>query len=156
MKIFKYTVRQSNGRHYILAPKNIKIIRMGHVDDGFYKGDFVWGIVHPEDSQVLQYIDYVETSNCIPRSFRTQLAVKEKQTLKISGKPIAASDIDGKLYLFHTIEDKQQAYDIVFYKTGQPINEPLEDLQYLGLCRLWIMQELGLYTFLIRNKNESF
>lgn len=34
-----------------------------------------------------------------------------------------------------------------FYKTGQLIETPLERLNYLGTCKLFIMQELCLYVF---------
>ena len=153
MKIFKYPVTHNDKGYFINCPKDIRIIRMNHVDDGFYKGDFVWGIIDPSHDNEVMKIDYIESNlDLIPRSFRLQLQVKEKQTVRIQGTPILAKDDDGLLYLYYdlSIGIPERDYTIVVYKTGQEIDEPIEELEYLGLCRLWIMQELGLYTFIHR------
>jgi hypothetical protein len=168
MKIFKYKVMRNDIGCFIECPKGIKIIRMNHVNDGFYKGDFVWGIVDPSHNNEVMQIDYVENDlDSVPRSPRLQLQVKEKQIVRIQGTPILAKDDDGLLYLYHYINPLEKLagtgwakltnpvarqYKIVVYKTGQEIDEPIEELEYIGLCRLWIIQELGLYTFIHRKK----
>jgi len=154
MKIFKYKVMLNDDGYFIKCPKDIKIIRMNHVDDGFYKGDFVWGIVDPSHDNEVMQIDYIESDlDSVPRSPRLQLQVKEKQVIPIQGTPTFAKDDDGLLYLYWTLDIEKKDYTIVVYKTGQEIDEPIEELEYIGLCRLWIVQELGLYTF-IHHKKE--
>ncbi len=79
------------------------------------------------------------------------MAVQEKIELQlpIGAKIIRVSDVDGMFFLWAIvdpeIEETETRY-IEFYKTGQPIENDHE-LVYLGLCCLFIMQELGLYTF---------
>ena len=153
-KIFKYTI--TDGK--ILAPKDIKIIRCDHVDDGFYKGDFAWGIVDANDKEMVEReVIFPFSLNKKPKSFdglnRIQLSVKEKQTIIINGKPLYAEDDDGKMFVYYEKSNPldgawESEYEIVVYKTGQEITEPLDELVYLGLNKLWIMQELGLYTFI--------
>lgn len=85
--------------------------------------------------------------------FKYELAVLEKQTLILPAcaKIIRVSDVDGKFYLWaivNTDENHPKAeYKIEMYKTGQPI-ENSDGLEFLGLCKLHVMMELGLYTFL--------
>lgn len=151
MKIFKYEVQETSRGQYIAAPKNIKIIRMNHVDDGFYKGDFVWGIVDPKEPNIIISIDFVdEVIDSIPMSLSKELRVKEKQDVVIYGEPLLAKDVDGKLFIYYSGGPLNEV-KIAFYKTGQEIDEPLNSLEYIGLCRLWIVQELGLYAFVVND-----
>jgi hypothetical protein len=89
--------------------------------------------------------------------FKYELSIKEKQEIElpVSAKIIRVDDVDGKFFLW-TIVDVQlegepeiefETRYLEFYKTGQPIDTPIEHLQYLGFCKLFIMQELGLYVF---------
>lgn len=160
-KIFKYTIEDYNDTHGIVCiPKSIRIIRIDHVDDGFYKGNFLWGIVDPEDKNLHDVkIAYKDIGYNIDKTIltsydRVQLSVKEKQEVFLYSKPEYAQDVNGKLFLYYkpfSVDKIGKSYTIAFYKTGQEIDLSVEKLKYIGLCRLWIMQELGLYTFLYEN-----
>lgn len=177
-KIFKYTIAP-NGRVYM--PKDHTLLRVDYVDDGFYKGNFVWAIVDSEDQDmehikldcieydsyqtvtdptVHEYMIRIHTYSLSPKPEllecydKTQLAVKEKQTVELDGKPEFAEDDNGMMYIYSRKDNRwghTNPYKIAVYKTGQEIIEPLDKLQYLGLNKLWIMQELGLYTFLVKD-----
>lgn len=153
MKIFKYTAKLiSDGNWIVDAPLDIKLLRFDYVDDGFYKGQFAWGIVNPDSPTVKQVVtpptDTVKGEHCI------QMAVRECQTIIIPGHPYTAGEIDGFLYVYY-LPGIDRRYTIVTYKTGQEILIPVDKLKYLGLCRLWIMQELGLYTFMVESCTEN-
>ncbi|MGB2525650.1 DUF7352 domain-containing protein [Flagellimonas sp. SN16] len=87
--------------------------------------------------------------------FKYELCIKEKQEIElpISAQIIRVDDVDGKFFLWaivdvsEEIEIETETRFLEFYKTGQPIETPIEHLQYLGFCKLFIMQELGLYVF---------
>lgn len=153
-KIYKYPYIDGK----VTLPKNAIILRTDHVDDGFYLGDFCWAIVNIDEKE-LQTVELPlgfstaqkpDFSSCC----RIQLAVKEKQEIEcIGGTPVYAEEYDGKMYIYHIARPPLYAthyYKIAVYKTGQPIDIDINKLQYLGLCRLWIAQELGLYVFLIK------
>lgn len=162
-KIFKYKVDDSGCS---VIPKNSHVIRAAHVDDGFYKGDFLWAIIDTEDlNETISFnlkdsidpitkMSWYESLNIdfIPKGARYQIAVKEKQVIPLRGIPYGAHEEDGKIYVyyFEDIRMSIEYYRIAVYKTGQEIDIPLEKLQYLGLNRIWIIQELGLYTFLVK------
>lgn len=87
--------------------------------------------------------------------FKYEMSIKEKQELElpIGAKIIRVDDVDGKFFLWAIvnapIEDEEIETEIrflEFYKTGQPIENDT-NLVYLGFCKLFIMQELGLYVF---------
>lgn len=92
----------------------------------------------------------------IKKIFKYELSIKEKQVLKLplDSKIIRVDDVDGKFYLWAIVNTPTEEGEeietedrlIEFYKTGQPI-ENSESLLYLGFCKLYIMQELGLYVF---------
>ncbi len=81
-----------------------------------------------------------------------ELGIKEKQEidLPVGALIIRVDDIEGKFYLWAIVnidEDLETEPRLIeFYKTGQPI-EDHNGLTYLGFCKLFIMQELGLYVF---------
>lgn len=88
--------------------------------------------------------------------FKYELSIKEKQEIQlpIGAQIIRVDDLDGKFFLWAIvdalIEEKEIETEprfLEFYKTGQPIETPLGCLHYLGFCKLFIMQELGLYVF---------
>lgn len=166
-KIFKYDFDNATGE--VTMPQGAQVIRIDHVDDGFYKGHFLWAIVTVGDENIEQIISIDELAQImhptlskvfIEAALKTQrtndfgrieLRVKEKQTVSVPGYPVAAGEEDGKLYLYYTVSPIAEGdYDIAFYKTGQEIDLPVEDLRYIGLNRLWIIQELGLYTFVVK------
>jgi hypothetical protein len=73
--------------------------------------------------------------------------------LPIGARIIRVDDVDGKFWLWAIVDDEAQKElrHIECYKTGQPILKPLENLTYLGCCKLFIMQELCLYMFEVPN-----
>lgn len=84
--------------------------------------------------------------------FKYQLKIQEKQelTLPQGAKIIRVDDLDGMFFLWAMVNaDADWPTEVVnleFYKTGQPIDNP-DGLCYIGFCKLFIMQELGLYAF---------
>jgi len=88
--------------------------------------------------------------------FKYELHIKEKQELElpVGSIIIRVDDVDGKFYLWAMVdiqlegepEIKFEKRYLEFYKTGQPIEND-DNLFYLGFCKLFIMQELGLYVF---------
>lgn len=155
-KIFKYTIDPVTR---IARMPHGRILRVDHVDDGFYpKGDYVWAIVDADDKDFFECPFPVGNWSAAPSPTITrnhefyELKVKEKQTLELYQQPIFAQEDDGKLFVWTnpvSLEDKPKEYKIAVYKTGQKIDIDPDKLTYIGLCRLWIVQELGLYTFLV-------
>lgn len=79
------------------------------------------------------------------------MPVQEKIQLELpkGANIIRVDDVEGLFFLWAIVDTEEPETEIryiEFYKTGQPI-EQVETLTYLGLCKLFIMQELGLYTF---------
>ena len=149
-KIFKYKIENN----HVKIPVGAIILRIDHVDDGFYKGNFLWAIVEVGDRDMFDYYWNGKPYSAakIPDSCKMskhQLKVKEKQSIDIEGYPISAGEEDGEIYVYSdiNIHFKLHRYNIAVFKTGQNIDIPIEKLRYLGLNRLWIIQELGLYTF---------
>lgn len=152
-KIFKYNYNRETGE--VEMPRDAIILRLDHVDDGFYKGDFLWAIVDPKHSKIKRNIHspfpYSRSETYQQENVRTiKLKVKEKQIVVIPGKPLQVEENDGEIILKFSLDLKNppSEYKIAFFKTGQPIDIDLSKSQYLGLARIWIVQELGLYTFL--------
>lgn len=88
--------------------------------------------------------------------FKYEMSIKEKQevVLPVNAEIIRVDDLDGKFFLWAIVEPPKEDEEnqtevrfIEFYKTGQPIITPTENLKYIGFCKLFIMQELGLYVF---------
>lgn len=142
------------------TPEFLQVLRIDHVDDGQYKGDFIWGIVDTDNLNIKErdysYLKFpfnkgASESDLIESGveFKShKLKVKEAQDIFIAGCLVGASELDGDIFVHYTPENKEAHKErIVVYKTGQEIREPIENLQYLGLNRLWIVQELGVYTF---------
>ena len=87
--------------------------------------------------------------------FKYEMSIKEKQEIElpVGANIIRVDDVDGKFFLWAIVdapkEDEEVETEIrylEFYKTGQPIEDDTY-LIYLGFCKLFIMQELGLYVF---------
>ncbi|MFV9549647.1 DUF7352 domain-containing protein [Algibacter sp. PT7-4] len=88
--------------------------------------------------------------------FKYEMSIKEKQEIElpVNAEIIRVDDVDGKFFLWAIVEPPKEDEEpetevryIEFYKTGQPIETPTKDLKYIGFCKLFIMQELGLYVF---------
>lgn len=71
---------------------------------------------------------------------------------------IRVEDVDGLFFLWAIVETDEDCEKelrfLEFYKTGQPIETPINHLNFLGTCKLFIMQELCLYVFENLNKNK--
>ena len=85
--------------------------------------------------------------------YKYSIPTKEKYTIELpkDAKIIRVEDVDGLFFLWAIVNtDEEHSTEkrcLEFYKTGQPIETPLERLNYLGTCKLFIMQELCLYVF---------
>lgn len=85
--------------------------------------------------------------------YKYSLPVQEKFTIDLpaGAQIIRVEDVTGLFFLWAIVEtDEQHPKETRFiecYKTGQPIDTPIEHLRYLGCCKLFIMQELCLYMF---------
>lgn len=92
----------------------------------------------------------------LQKIFKFELSIQEKQeiVLPVGAVIIRVDDIEGKFFLWAVVDvplegepaPQVQTRFLEFYKTGQPI-EDASSLYYLGFCKLFIMQELGLYVF---------
>lgn len=84
--------------------------------------------------------------------FKYSLPVKEKHDIElpVGSEIIRVDDVDGQFFLWAMVNPdpdcETETRHLEFYKTGQPIENPV-GLIYLGMCKLFIMQELGLYVF---------
>jgi len=85
--------------------------------------------------------------------YKYSLPVQEKHPIElpVGAKIIRVEDVGGLFFLWAIVEtgddvEKELRY-LEFYKTGQPIETPLENLVMVGTCKLFIMQELCLYVF---------
>lgn len=87
--------------------------------------------------------------------FKYQLKIQEKQSIELpkNAQIIRVDDVDGLFFLWAIVdvfEDREPEVEerfLEFYKTGQEMAESINSLNYLGFCKLFIMQELGLYVF---------
>lgn len=84
--------------------------------------------------------------------YKYTLPTKEKYEIELplNAKIIRVEDVDGLFFLWAIVDTEETQLEtryLEFYKTGQTIETPLEDLQFLGTCKLFIMQELCLYVF---------
>ena len=91
----------------------------------------------------------------VKKIFKYEMSIKEKQEIQlpIGAKIIRVDDVDGKFFLWAIVNAPKEDEEIEtetryleFYKTGQLIGSD-EGLVYIGFCKLFIMQELGLYVF---------
>lgn len=84
--------------------------------------------------------------------FKYSLAVQEKQeiTLPVGATIVRVADVDGLFFLWAIVDTETTTTEqrrIEMYKTGHEFTTNPCSLKYLGECRLFIMQELGLYVF---------
>lgn len=85
--------------------------------------------------------------------FKYSIPTKEKYVIELpkDAQIIRVEDVDGLFFLWAIVntdeEHPTEKRCLEFYKTGQPIETPLERLNFLGTCKLFIMQELCLYVF---------
>jgi hypothetical protein len=85
--------------------------------------------------------------------YKYSIPTKEKYAIELPkyARIIRVEEVDGLFFLWAIVEtDENHPKEIrflEFYKTGQPIETPLSHLNYLGTCKLFIMQEICLYVF---------
>jgi hypothetical protein len=85
--------------------------------------------------------------------YKYSIPAKEKYVIELpkDAQILRVEDVEGLFYLWaivNTDEDVEtEKRFLEFYKTGQPIETDLSHLNYLGTCKLFIMQELCLYVF---------
>ena len=85
--------------------------------------------------------------------YKCSLQVKELVDIELpkDAQIIRVSDIDGLFFLWAIVDTSQETEKEIrhleLYKTGQPFKSDPRNLKYLGECKLFIMQELGLYVF---------
>ncbi len=83
--------------------------------------------------------------------YKYPLPVQEKFSIELPAMAqiIRVEDVAGLFWLWAIVVPDALPETRFFecYKTGQPIETSLHDLQYLGACKLFIMQELCLYVF---------
>lgn len=167
LKIFKY---QFDENGVATIPEDAWVIRKDHVDDGFYLGDFVWANVDTEKLEPTQTVKFdldstgklysvdglknalkaaltIRSKNRECDMTLEQVGVTEKQILEGIVPCYITEDDKGKLWVGGEVGDEDTKYELAFFKTGQEIDVDIKDYIYIGLGRLWIIQELGLYAF---------
>lgn len=84
--------------------------------------------------------------------YKYPLPVKEKYSIELpqGAKIVRVEDVDGFNFLWAIVnvdpEHPKETRHLEFYKTGAAIKNP-DELFYLGLCKIYVQQELGLYCF---------
>lgn len=84
--------------------------------------------------------------------YKYSIPTKEKYSIELpkGSQIIRVEDVDGLFFLWAIIDtetEEKEERNLEFYKTGQPVETPLQDLIFIGTCKLFIMQELCLYVF---------
>jgi hypothetical protein len=85
--------------------------------------------------------------------YKYSIPTKEKYIIELpkDAKIIRVEDVDGLFFLWDIVNTDEnhpkEKRCLEFYKTGQVIETPIDRLNYLGTCKLFIMQELCLYVF---------
>jgi hypothetical protein len=159
-KIFKYPVWEDNGISHVVIPENHKVIRLEYVDDGFYKGWFVWAIVDPHDTTMISTLirknfklPTTEAQYITPKPKYMQIGLLEEQTVYIPSNCLITnvSFIEGKCYLFYEeytlSKGTYTGYSLKGRKTGQELGFDPEEYNCVGWLKPWIKQELCVYMF---------
>lgn len=85
--------------------------------------------------------------------YKYPIPVKEKYQIELpkDARIIRVEDVDGHFFLWAAVntdpEWPTEKRFLEFYKTGQPIETPLDHLVHLGNCKLFVAMELCLYCF---------
>lgn len=92
--------------------------------------------------------------------YKYSIPTKEKYSIELPKDAwiIRVEEVDGLFFLWAIVDTdesvEKENRHLEFYKTGQPIETPLEHLKFVGTCKLFIMQELCLYVFENINKQK--
>lgn len=81
-----------------------------------------------------------------------QIPVAERCVLSLpkAAKIIRCEDVDGLFYVWAIVDTEEVEMvnrHLELYKTGAPIETPLNHLQQIGQCRIYVQMELILYVF---------
>ncbi|HEY8363739.1 MAG TPA: hypothetical protein VIK77_12875 [Tissierellaceae bacterium] len=85
--------------------------------------------------------------------FKYPIPAREKYIIELpkGAKIIRVEDVEGLFFLWAIVNTEEEHPTekrcLELYKTGQLIETPVERLNYLGTCKLFIGQELCLYVF---------
>lgn len=85
--------------------------------------------------------------------YKYSIPTKEKHIIELPKDAIIirVEDVDGLFFLWAIVntdeEHPKEKRCLEFYKTGQPIETDLQNLVFLGTCKLFVGQELCLYVF---------
>jgi len=155
-KIFKYPVWEDNGRNHITIPVKHKTIRLEYVDDGFYKGWFVWAIVDTQHTTMISKtvnLSAADAQYIAPKPKYMQIGLLEEQIVYIPSNCFITnvSFIEGKCYLFYEeytlSKGTYTGYSLKGRKTGQELGFDPEEYNCVGWLKPWIKQELCVYVF---------
>lgn len=158
-KIFKYNAVLNDKKEYVATiPKTAVPIRCDFVNDGYYLGYFVWAIVNTENQELeTRVIPYFSISKGKNNKYNKLIGILEDQTVFIPNKPeyvdfgpdgLARCYCDNSNIYNYT---KYEHYKLIGRKTGQEIGYSPDQLTYLGMLKIWIKQELGIYMFLVKD-----
>ena len=143
MKIFKYPCGWDGNRKqwWAVMPEG-QIIRTDYVDDGTYKGYWVWAIVDPNAPNKIRTFSWIEPRKDDPTKFKNfyEMVYVENGMIKF------AYDLWGD-----PIPNKR--LHILGFKTGQEINVDVLTRKegsyfYIGFAPLFIKTEITIYFFM--------
>lgn len=91
----------------------------------------------------------------VMKIFKYQIPIQEKVTMSLpyGAYILRVEDIDGMFFMWALVnpnETEKEDRHLELYKTGQEVDgtvAPEGNLNYLGFCKIFIGQELGLYIF---------
>lgn len=157
MKILKYPCGWDGNRKawWAMMPEG-RVIRTEFVDDGTYKGYWVWAIVNENDRPKLTTFQWLDKVDIKPDSF-VQLGILEKQTVHAPVAPFERDIIvkDGRIFLVSEIvDDKLEEIEVLGYKTGQNVDDKINFYHYVGFAPLKIKDEIAIYFFIKRIRND--
>lgn len=137
-----------------------QIIRTDYVDDGTYKGYWVWAIVDPNAPNKIRTFSWIEPRKDDPAKFENcvQLGVLESQYLDVGSFPFYEMVyVENGMIKFaydsmgNPTPDKR--LHILGFKTGQEINVDVLTRKegsyfYIGFAPLFIKTEITIYFFM--------
>jgi hypothetical protein len=153
MKIFKYPCGYDGNikKWWTFAPAGT-IIRTDEVNDGVYKGFWVWIIVNENDKTFIKHtFNWKQNPEFDYNKPYEQIGVLEEQYLRAMLSSIDSVQVNsGKIYV-NSINSKYPPhyfdYKIYGYKTGQEIKCDLNSVKYIGFAPLFIKNEIAIYFF---------
>lgn len=153
LRILKYPCGWDGNRKawWAMMPPG-QIIRTEYIDDGCYKGYWVWAVVGDEPAKLrtFQWLPKREESKNVFNK-EIQLGILESQRVTLEDYPFdqVVKVIDGKIFLWYdTVVHSPAMFEILGYKTGQEIKVDISKCEYIGFAPLIIKNEIAIYFFL--------